>query len=173
MSQRLSIAKATEKAERLEQRVVATAQAYRDAREAVGREWLTARDLATPLAEQAKQRRHAEVRSHDRRARELTLELLDRIRAREGLLLEPLDPTRPAVGLRIADVGPQRAVEDAKASADRARRERDAFAEEYEPMLRAAEAKESMRQVKAALKASDPEVLRDALAAVGVQVEDD
>ena len=169
MSEQLSLKLATQKAELLEEHQRTTEQAVHDARDALRRDWYAALEEPRALAEHFKWRRHVNVREHDEKARELSLGLLERIRS-EDLFLEPIEPGRPAVGLRIVDPRPQRAYEKAQAIADQALRERDAFAEEYEPMLRAAEAKESMRDVQVALKGTDPDALREALAGVGLRV---
>ncbi len=165
--QKLSLKIATQKAELLKEHLRTTEQAVHDARAALRRDWYASRDEPHALAEHFKRRRGVDVREHDEKARELSLGLLERIRS-EDLFLEPIDPARPAVGLRIVDPRPRRAYEKAQAIAEQAHREHDEFAEEYGKMLRDAQDKADIREVQVALKGSDPDALREALAGIGV-----
>jgi len=149
----------------LEARVVEAKQRYRDARERHLRTSRDGPDVADQLG-----RRHAAA-LHRQAARPsveeeqaMTRAVLDRIRD-DGLVLEPLDPRRPRAGLRVVDPTPALEEARAQAEANRARAERDDFANRVAHLLKKDDDRRKMQAIQDALEGEDPAVLRDALAA--------
>jgi len=152
--------------DRLDALVEKTHDEYVKATGEVRRAWKPSRDVAASLAEHYKPLRGQGDADKDT-ARKLTVDVLRRIE-KDDLLLEPLDPLRPAAGLKIVDPRPYRAQQEAHDAATAARNERDSFAVECRALLETAAARDAVDRVKDALDGEDPDVLREALAGVGV-----
>lgn len=87
--------------------------------------------------------------------RDLTLHLVQKVE-RDGLVLAPLDPMRPAAGLRIIDPSLAEEVHAAREAVQAATRERDAYAREHAELLKRAEARRAMQELRESLLGDDP-----------------